>query len=275
MMDIKKVYIDTRFKTEDSNSDSDFFIDLPRSLNVPENTICYINDIVIPVSWSTVDGRNNKFYMFVDSVAGTDLYKIIELPAHNYSGPDFCADLEAAINAAFYPDPNLTFDVLYDANDNQITFSNRLANPIHTFVYFVSDVDLISGKHWSSPLPKESLNSMSKIIRMGDRSHIMRDNTPFVACLDLHTIRNVYLTSSSLASYNVVSNFNNDMIIRKIPVKANFSQMLYDGGEAGYDFLDVSKRSLSRLDFKLLDSYGNVLDLRGNHWSFSLVFQTK
>ena len=207
MMDIKKVYIDTRFKTADSKSDSDFFIELPRSLNVPENTICYINDIVIPVSWSTVDARNNKFYMFVDFVDGVDLYRIIELPAKNYSGPDFAAALEAAINASFYPNPMLKFDVVYDANDNLITIRNQVDFPMGVFVYLVSDADLISGKYWSSPLPKESLNSMNKIIRIGASSHLMHDNIPFTACLDLHTIRNVYLTSSSLASYNIVSNF--------------------------------------------------------------------
>ena len=60
MLDIKKVYIDTRFKTEDSISHSDFLIELPRSLNVPDNTICYITDVVNPVSWSTIDARNNN-----------------------------------------------------------------------------------------------------------------------------------------------------------------------------------------------------------------------
>ena len=135
MLDIKKVYIDTRFKTAESKSDSDFFIELPRSLNVPDNTICYINDIVIPVSWSTVDARNNKFYMFADFVLGTDLYEIIELPAKNYSGPDFVAALEAAINSAFYPDPMLQFDVAYDANDNLISFKNRVDIPLGLFVF--------------------------------------------------------------------------------------------------------------------------------------------
>ena len=66
MLDTYKVYIDTRFKTSDSKSDSEFFIELPRSLNVPENCICYITDVVIPVSWSTIDARNNKVYMYVD-----------------------------------------------------------------------------------------------------------------------------------------------------------------------------------------------------------------
>ena len=31
MLDIKKVYIDTRYKTDDSNSHSDLFIELPRT----------------------------------------------------------------------------------------------------------------------------------------------------------------------------------------------------------------------------------------------------
>jgi hypothetical protein len=65
MLDIRKFYIDTRFKAIDSKSDSEFFIELPRSLNVPDNCICYIDDIVIPVIWSTIDARNTKLYMYV------------------------------------------------------------------------------------------------------------------------------------------------------------------------------------------------------------------
>ena len=66
MLDIKKVYVDTRYKTDDSRSDSDFTIELPRTLNIPENTVCYLTDVVIPVSWSTVDARNNKLYIFLE-----------------------------------------------------------------------------------------------------------------------------------------------------------------------------------------------------------------
>ena len=266
--------IDTRFKTADSHSDSDFFVELPRSLNIPENTICYITDVVIPVSWSTVDARNNKLYMFVD-FAGGRVYKIIEMPAKNYSGPDFAAALAAAINAAFYPDPILRFDVLYDSNDNMISIKQLIYVPVGMNVYLASDADLLSGKYWSSPLAKESLHSTNNIMRLGTSSYMLRDNIPYTACLDLHTIRNVYLTSSSLASYNIVSKFGNDVIIKKIAVKATYGQMLYDSGEPGYDYLDVSKRALNRIDLKLLDSFGNVLDLTGNHWSFSLVFQIK
>ena len=277
MLDIKKVYIDTRFKTEDSNSHSDFFIELPRSLNVPDNTICYITDIVIPVSWHTVDARNNKLYVMMVNDAGVHEFKIVEIPVKNYSGPDFAVALGLALNFSFAGYPYTKFIVLYDSKDTSISIKLEFYPVPGTGFdfYFVSDSDLLSGKYWSSALAKGFLNSMNSILRIGLYSYMLRPNFPYTAVLDLHTIRNVYLTSSSLCSYNIVSNFGNDVIIKKIAVKSTYGQMLYDSGEPGYDYLDVSKRALSRIDFKLLDSFGNVLDLRGNHWSFSLVFQTQ
>ena len=116
---------------------------------------------------------------------------------------------------------------------------------------------------------------MNSIMRIGKYSYKLQPAFPYTAVLDLHTIRNVYMTSSSLCNYNIVSNFSNDVIIKKIPVKSIYGQMLYDSDSNGYVYLDVSKRTLTRIDFKLLDSFGNVLDLRGNHWSFSLVFHEK
>ena len=62
MLEVRKIYIDTRFKTEDSRSDSDFTIELLKAISIPEDTICYINDIVLPVSWTTIDERNHKLY---------------------------------------------------------------------------------------------------------------------------------------------------------------------------------------------------------------------
>ena len=61
-LDIEKVYVDTRFRTSNSKSESDFSIELPRAFNVPDGVIAHIDDIVIPVSWPTIDQRNNVIY---------------------------------------------------------------------------------------------------------------------------------------------------------------------------------------------------------------------
>ena len=62
MLEVKKIYIYTRFKTADSRSDSDFIIEFAKTINIPEDTIAYINDIVLPVAWTTIDERTNKLY---------------------------------------------------------------------------------------------------------------------------------------------------------------------------------------------------------------------
>ena len=38
-LEIKTLYIDSRFRSADSNSDSDFIVDLPNTFNVPDNTV--------------------------------------------------------------------------------------------------------------------------------------------------------------------------------------------------------------------------------------------
>jgi hypothetical protein len=271
MLDIKKIYIDTRFKTKDSKSDSDFMIELPRSLNIPEHCVCYIDDIVIPVSWSTVDGRNNKLYVRTDFLAGNiiPLTQIITLPSKNYNGPTFAAALDLAMkDAIVFP----KFSVEWDLNDNEIKITQLDSFNLYVFT-IVSDADVLSGRLWDHAVQKDMIYSMNGILRI-DESYSFNPNTPYNAYIDLHTVRNLYITSSSLASYNTISNFGSDVIIKKIPVRANYGQIVFDGSSNGYDFLDVSKRALNRIDFRLQDSYGNLIDLRKNHWSFSLVFQT-
>ena len=59
MLPIKKIYIDSRFKSSDSASHSDFKIDLPISFLMPEDTGFYIDDVCIPHTWYPIDARNN------------------------------------------------------------------------------------------------------------------------------------------------------------------------------------------------------------------------
>jgi hypothetical protein len=48
--------------------------------------------------------------------------------------------------------------------------------------------------------------------------------------------------------------------------------MIFDQVTLPGDYLDCSNQTWSRIDFKMKDSYGNIINLHGNHWSFSIVF---
>ena len=61
---IKKVYIYSRYKSNGSVSNSDFKFELKEGLYLPDNTVCYIDDISIPHTWYTIEGHlNNTLYI--------------------------------------------------------------------------------------------------------------------------------------------------------------------------------------------------------------------
>ena len=185
MLDIKKVYIDTRYKTDDSKSHSDFFIELPRSLNVPENTICYITDVVIPASCSTVDARNNKLYMYIDW-NDHKMYKEIVLPVKNYSGVAFAEALQLAINTAM--NAAMYFEVVYDVSDDMLTLKQR--DHFDAKSYLVASADLLVGKYGTSAIAKDKLCSLNGILRIGKYSYLLQEAFPDKPYIDVFTTRN-------------------------------------------------------------------------------------
>ena len=96
-LDMQQIYIDSRFRTEDSKSESDFRIELPRSFNVPDGVVAHIDDIVIPVSWSTIDERNRNCHvlMYCGSTVIADKYA---LSIQNYTGNQFAIELALNLN---------------------------------------------------------------------------------------------------------------------------------------------------------------------------------
>ena len=55
MLPVKKIYVDSKFKTNDSVSDSHFKIQLPETLLMHDNCVFYIDDVCIPHSWYTIE----------------------------------------------------------------------------------------------------------------------------------------------------------------------------------------------------------------------------
>jgi hypothetical protein len=200
---------------------------------------------------------------------------VVEMPAKNYRGETFASELTRVLNETVTAKivSQLGFEVVFDQNDNQITISQTSATYFNTTVVKIISVDdLRAGRLWSGPIPETNIQSINGMLRIGKYSYQLRADFPYKSYIDLHTTRNLYLTSSAMGSYSNISNFGNDVIIKKIPVTASFGQMLFHNATTGYDYLDVSKRQLNRIDFRLQDSYGNIVNLRNNHWSFSLVF---
>ena len=265
MLPIKKIYIDTRFMSSDSESSSNFKVDLPTTVTLPEDTVFYIDDICIPHSWYTIDEeRNNKFYFKIGS---TSYVKTV--PSGNYSTITLNAILVALMNSVqntHAANTNISGNTVgittstTSANQSYIVDAVQYTNAL-TFE-ILTDKQAISLNY---PQPVQSINNylnnnISKI-----NTYASEYVSPYV---NLNPIRNLYITSGNFGGYNTMSISGERGIVKKVPVRANFNEMIYDDAVLGIDYLDCSRQSLSRLEFQLKDVYGNYINLHGNHWSF-------
>ena len=122
MLPIKCFYIDTRFKTTDSTSNSNFKVDLPTTVYWPDNTVYYIDDICVPHSWHTIEEDvNDKIYVFIKYKSFTaddirNISRIITIPYGNYSGADLANELQTSLNTLLV--------VSYNARRNNITITS-------------------------------------------------------------------------------------------------------------------------------------------------------
>ena len=106
---IEKAYDDSRFRTRDSYSDSDFEFELKEPSTLPDNTVCYVDDISIPHTWRTIESHNNQFYitfkMEYPIGGGTDMtvgYNydpyVLTLPEGNYTGANLASGIQELLN---------------------------------------------------------------------------------------------------------------------------------------------------------------------------------
>ena len=278
---IKKVYIDSRYKTNDSASNSDFKFELKEQVEAFDNTVCYIDDISIPHSWYSVEDYNNRLYIQYENInllRGFEFIVVI-LPTGNYTGMTFASTLQAELQKAI---PSMT--CVYNPARGSITFTGesifRVLTDNHFIPGYYSQVFFeYASEDWryvdDTPVTvlANNLMSLNEVIRNNE----LQPNGAFefeTGFLDLLNTHNIYLHCPNLGHYNSIGVRGENSIIKKIPVSSSFGYLILDSVVAPHDKTDVSRQSIKTLQFTLKNVHGNIIKLHGAHISFSLIFQT-
>ena len=90
--------------------------------------------------------------------------------------------------------------------------------------------------------------------------------------INLMRYRNLYITCPSLSNYTTLAPTGNSNVIKKVPVTAGYGDIIYCNLLAIHDYIDVSRLLTKTLEFKICDSFGKVINLRGVPVSCSLIF---
>ena len=97
---VKKIYVDSQYRTADSLDTSSFKIELPHSISMPRDSIFMIDDVCIPHAWQTIETDfNDRLYFFMlNTQTGNTYSRSIQLPNGNYTGDLLGANLQIALD---------------------------------------------------------------------------------------------------------------------------------------------------------------------------------
>ena len=266
---VKKLYFDSRFKTKGSVSNSQCKFELSESISLPNNCVCYIDDVIIPHSFFTVEDYNNKLYFRKLLTNGSQVDKIITIPVQNHTGVTIAAAIKSGLDAAF---GSAEFTCVYNERKGTLTITLNISG--ETFLIF-SDDDLADNVYgsWTGPaFDTNNPKSANEIIRVsGTATEMTVYESGF---LDLRNVHNIYITSPNLGHFTSIGPRGERNIVKKVPVSADFGYVIYDSVVSSHDYIDVGKSFLRTIELNLRDVHGNIINLHGANWSCSIIMST-
>lgn len=282
---IHKLYIDSQFKTEDSVSDSQFKIQLPFSVDLPEFTYFVLDDINIPHTWMTIEENiNDHIYL--------DLYDItsnpnalpketqIIVPPGNYSGQALQLAIQGQFVNAFETatpatkkDLRTVLTTSYTAATNTITI--RPANLVGSTwkVRVLTDKDLKTVGHSFYKQAITNIPSLNDVFRNYGTSPIYDINDYYTSgFLNLTLCNDLYLSSPNLGTFTTLTATGEQSVIKRIPITGDYGYTIIDTVTSAHDMLECSRVTLTTLEFHLKDARGRYIPLHGANFSFTIIF---
>ena len=274
-INIRKIYIDTRYKRNQYGSNTEFEIDLPQTVECPEGTQMYVDEIVLPNTITTIQKDVNDKLYFAVFYNTTVKYRSITLTEQNYTLSYFANQLKTLMNQEINTN-ECEFNINY--NNDKLTISislndKRFIKPEPMTWEIFSDEALIEGVYDSTTILNPA--SCNEILQNANKPifatwHFAGETADYH--VDLHTTRNLYLLAD-IGEYRTLTNFpwTGSSIIKKIQMNAPYNETLFFNVVLPYDCSHVSGQSFNRIKFRLVNSKGLQPNLK-NNWSFSLIF---
>ena len=232
---------------------------------MPDDTGCYVEDIYITVSWWSIEEFvNDLLFMQFDNT-----FRIATITPGNYTTAELGTEIARAINDG-YSAPRFATEFRKSQGAIIIKWADSymLNDQVKSFKVFTISEVIARGA--SASRIKRSINDMLKNFTSNMN---YAKSQPFISGpVDMNPVRNAYLTCTGLGNFNTMSLTGDRNIIKKISITGQPGDIIFDSSQTRVDYLGCSRQTLSRISFQLRDNFGRILDARGIHWSFPLVF---
>ena len=272
MTSIRRTYVDSRLKS--SGTGSDFTVELPRSFEVSDQTIAFIESVLVPNVFPTVHENNNRLSFSEFTNASNVVEHIYTLDEGSYTGSQLAQLMQDKINAN--KSRSQPFSVSYDDKTGDITISNTSGNIAIPTRNRLIELRRINGT-WANQALETDLRDCHDVIGFNTTSNGSTSGVLVTESLvNLMPYNHLFLCSSSIGKMGTVAGTNmQDDIIRRIAVTSGFGNIIYDAHNTSADYIDCSLTQLSQMRFRLTDEVGRPISIKGHNISFSVCFMEK
>ena len=271
----RRIVVDSRFRTKESVSNSDFFINLPvGAVSVPKGSLMYVDSVCLSHAWPTVQtGINDRLYV-QERVTGTspDTMHTIQLTPGTYNAEELKDELVVRLNAVSV----LTGTYSATVAHGKLTLSNDtpLANG-KAYIYSKSASDVAYLQNILPIYPGEDCN---ELIGLWD-TPVLADGTGWIfqgqswtaQYMDLQHHKQLFLCSDLGESSMMLMN-GDTSCIRRILLAGMQGDVVTDVLSTGLASVSFgSETTFQTMQFQLKGHDGKVVNLANHQLSFELI----
>ena len=238
--------LNSKYRTTDSNSSSDFNISIGQSINIKQ---AVLKTVIMPNSMYNITSRNNQFTYFDTVNHG------IIIPVGQYSISLLVSTLQTAIQST---DPLAT--VVQDPVTNKLVFTFTVPTKIYVGVSYSTLPEFIGF----------NIPNFIGLYPVGSTTTIYAPNLP-----NLSGVREVFICSRTLAQgvNSLLQNGVNLPMILVMPNVVPFGAI--NAYQSNDNMLDIKTyknlQNIQFIDIQLRNLDNEIIDLNGENWSMTLI----
>ncbi len=273
-MDWRRLCIDSRFRTKDSLSNSDFFVELPYPTSVPRGTVMYVDGVCLSHSWSTViKDVNDRIYVLESVVGGTDHERIVQLTEGQYNASALAQEILTQLNAS----TNLAGSYTVTESDGRLTIGNTSVEATQgkAWVYSkeMTDGDYLKNVH---PIyPGASASELIGHVTTPSQGWIYSGQSILCSYMDLQHHKQIFIHAPGLGESSMMNLIGNTDIIRRVLLGGSAQgDIVNDVLQTGLSSVTFgSDTVLKRLHFQIKGWDGNLIGMGNHQISLEIILQ--
>ena len=277
-MEWRRIIVDSRYRTLDSPSASDFFIDLPYAVNIPAGSQLFLDGVVLSNSFPVIGAGRDKIYVQEEVVGGGTFLRTITLPHGSYNASTLAAAVQVHLNAGTHLGGTYTtaveHGIMTTSNDSNQSTQGK------TRIFSRSAADKA---YLKDNIPGYLDENMMETLGLWE-TPVLTDGTSYIHSgqsltghfLDLAPVKQAHIHSPGLGEQSTLTLGGATDVIRRVLLARNPVQ-----GDIVVDTLSTTlsavhfdaDTTLSRLHFRICDYAGALLPLSNHEISWEIIIQ--